>query len=185
MSTFDYIIYTREKNKTLLEVKKGLLSMDLYQEWNDNYFLKRERYQSKVIIEKKAVARKISDNVVVCDETKNQQELSHSSIVSPRFDEKKAGETMKDKGHSMFSPMPGIHDTPSFSPVAHSSENNTDVKNKSYIVEPEKKIDQKVDGKSCCSQMYCVPCISTRNTDIPLSQIASSEKVDPQNKMYK
>jgi hypothetical protein len=121
--------------------------------------------------------------VVICDETQNKQEMSHSSIISPRFDEKKAGETMKEVGHSMFSPGAGINDTPSFSPVAHSSENNTDVKNKSYIVEPEKKIDPKVDGKSCCSQMYCVPCISTRSTDIPLSQIASSEKVAANAKM--
>ena len=53
MSTFEYIIYTREKNKTLLEVKKGLLKIETYNEWNANYFAKRQRYKSKIIIEKK------------------------------------------------------------------------------------------------------------------------------------
>jgi len=62
--------------------------------------------------------------------------MSHSDIVSPRIDEKK-DETMKDNKTLIFSPAPGSRETPSFSPMPDSSENNTDVKKKSYVVIPE------------------------------------------------
>ena len=40
MSTFDFVVYTREKAKILAEVKGNI---EAFNEWDKNYFTKKEK----------------------------------------------------------------------------------------------------------------------------------------------